>query len=129
MNNLRFSLTNNSDVKYLTEERKFEGTTGINKNISDNLRDEIVLHQNYPNPFNPVTKISFAIPVVTANFAVTTLKIYDVLGREIKKLVNEYKQPGTYEIEFDASFLSSGVYFYKLQSGNFSAIRKMVLIK
>ena len=97
------------------------------------LPDEFVLHQNYPNPFNPTTVIKYQIPNVgDANFASPTnvsLIIYDILGNEITALVNENKPPGIYEIEFDAASLPSGVYLYKLETGSFTQIKKMVLMK
>ena len=83
------------------------------------------LSQNYPNPFNPVTQIKFDIP----KQGFVTMKIFDILGREVSKLVNEVKTPGSYIVDFDGSNLSSGVYFYKLEVNNFSDIKKMVLIK
>jgi hypothetical protein len=83
------------------------------------------LEQNYPNPFNPKTNIKFRI----AESGLTTLKVYDILGNEINTLVNEEKQAGSYELEFDASGLTSGVYFYKLQSGNKVETKKLVLMK
>ncbi len=83
------------------------------------------LEQNYPNPFNPSTVISFKLSV--SSFV--SLKIFDILGREISTLVNEEKQPGNYEVTFDASKLSSGIYFYTLQSGSFVETKKMILIK
>ena len=83
------------------------------------------LFQNYPNPFNPSTKIKFVIP--KSSFVI--LRVYDVLGNEVATLVNEKKSAGNYEINFDASKLSSGIYYYKLVTGNFSQVRKMVLIK
>ena len=83
------------------------------------------LAQNYPNPFNPVTKISFALP--TQGFV--SLKIYDITGREIKTLVNEIKQAGYYTVNFNSSNLSSGVYFYRIQSGDFVQTKRMVLLK
>ena len=83
------------------------------------------LSQNYPNPFNPVTKINFSIP----KQGMVTLKVFDMLGREVANLVNEYKQAGYYSIDFNASRLSSGIYFYKLQANDFSDIKKMVLVK
>jgi hypothetical protein len=83
------------------------------------------LSQNYPNPFNPVTKINFALP--KTGFA--TLKVYDILGRQVSLLVNEVKQAGYYSIDFDATKLASGVYFYKLESGTFSDVKRMVLVK
>jgi len=86
---------------------------------------EFKLDQNYPNPFNPSTKISWQSPVSGHQ----KLKIYDVLGNEVVTLVNEYKSAGSYEIEFNATSLSSGVYFYKLQAGSFVQTKKMILIK
>ncbi|MCC6253620.1 MAG: T9SS type A sorting domain-containing protein, partial [Ignavibacteriaceae bacterium] len=86
---------------------------------------EFKLEQNYPNPFNPSTKISWQSPVSSHQ----TLKVYDVLGNEVATLVNEYKTAGSYEVEFNASSLSSGVYFYRLQAGSFVQTRKMILIK
>jgi hypothetical protein len=83
------------------------------------------LEQNYPNPFNPSTSIKYQIP--STNFV--TLKVYDVLGREIATLVNEVKQPGTYAVQFDGSGLASGIYFYKLQAGSFADVKKLVLVK
>jgi hypothetical protein len=83
------------------------------------------LSQNYPNPFNPVTKINFALP----KQGFVTLKIYDITGREIQKLVSEVKQAGYYSVDFNGSSLSSGVYFYKIQSGDFISVKRMVLIK
>lgn len=86
------------------------------------------LNQNYPNPFNPSTKISWQSPVGSH----TTLKIYDVLGNEVATLVDEYRDAGSYEIEFNVGqniSLSSGLYFYKLQSGEFVQTKKMILAK
>jgi hypothetical protein len=86
---------------------------------------EFHLSQNYPNPFNPSTKISWQSPVSSHQ----TLKVYDVLGNEIATLVNEEKPAGNYEVEFNASMLSSGIYFYKLQAGSFVETKKIVLIR
>jgi len=83
------------------------------------------LCQNYPNPFNPSTKISYQLPKA-GNI---TLKVFDVLGKEVTTLVNEYKNIGRYEIEFNANNLPSGVYFYQLKAGNFVQTKKMILIK
>lgn len=80
---------------------------------------------NYPNPFNPVTKISWLSPIGSWQ----TLKVYDILGNEITTLVNEYKPKGNYEIEFDATGLPSGVYFYRLKAGDFIKTNKMLLLK
>jgi len=83
------------------------------------------LEQNYPNPFNPSTSIKFTVP--SSEFV--SLKVYDVLGNEVTTLVNEQKAPGVYEVRFDAGDLSSGVYIYKLQAGNFTQTRKLMLMK
>ena len=83
------------------------------------------LSQNYPNPFNPVTTIRYSIPRM--NF--TTIKVYNILGKEVVTLVNEEKSAGTYEIKFDASQLASGVYFYRIHSGEFTDNKKLILLK
>ena len=93
-----------------------------NENI---LPNQFSLEQNYPNPFNPSTKISWKSPVGSYQ----TLKVYDVLGDEVALLVDGYRQAGSYEIEFNASQLSTGVYFYKLQAGDFIETKKMVLLR
>lgn len=117
----------NSQIGWLTGDygriAKFTGTTSVeNQNVIPN---KFTLEQNYPNPFNPSTKISWQSPAAGWQ----TLKVYDILGNEIATLVNEEKPAGTYEIEFDGSVLSSGIYFYKLTAGAFSETRKMLLMK
>ncbi len=105
---------------------------GVVSGVDDEIihPDEFVLFQSYPNPFNPTTKIKFQIPNVVSSFSLrTTLIIYDVLGNEIAILVNEEKLSGTYEVEFDASNLPSGVYMYRLTTGNFSSSKKLILLK
>jgi len=89
------------------------------------LPSEFALSQNYPNPFNPTTVISYQLPVTN----VVTLKVYDILGKEVVSLVNEVKVAGNYKVTFDASRLASGMYFYRLSSGNFYSVKKLVLIK
>jgi hypothetical protein len=83
------------------------------------------LEQNYPNPFNPSTEISFSIPTAGN----TSLEIYNILGQKVATLVNKELNLGLHKYQFDASNLSSGIYFYKLQSNNFTSIKKMMLIK
>jgi hypothetical protein len=83
------------------------------------------LEQNYPNPFNPSTNIRFTIPEKEH----VTLKVFDVLGREITTLVNEVKEAGTYNIKFNAQNLPSGVYLYTLAAGKYTATKKMMLVK
>lgn len=89
------------------------------------IPSEFNLAQNYPNPFNPSTVISYRLPVSGD----VTLKVYDLLGREVAELVNEEKPAGTYEVTFDASGLSSGVYYYKITAGDYSETKKMVLLR
>jgi|GEM_PF-2943519 len=98
---------------------------------SNNLPDDYILEQNYPNPFNPSTKIKYSIPRSTEFYSVpqTTLKVYDLLGKEVATLVNEEQKAGNYEVNFDAKNLSSGIYFYRLQSGSFSQTKKLLLLK
>jgi len=86
---------------------------------------EFQLNQNYPNPFNPETKISYSLPLEEF----VTIKVYDVLGREVTTLVNEKESAGIHEINLNASAFSSGTYFYKMQAGNFVASKKLILIK
>jgi len=83
------------------------------------------LYDNYPNPFNPTTVIEYQLAAVGD----VTLKVYDVLGREVKILVNERQNAGTHTVKFDGSSLSSGVYFYRLHSGSYTATKKLLLLK
>ena len=99
---------------------------GVNSEGSK-IPSKYSLSQNYPNPFNPITKIKFDI--AANSVGQTFLSVYDILGREIATLVNEQLQPGSYEVTFDGSNLPSGVYFYKLISGNFILTKKLVLLK
>ncbi len=94
------------------------------------LPSKFELFQNFPNPFNPSTTINYSIPqLLSESFQNVQLKIYDILGREISELVNQKQLPGNYEVVFDASSLSSGIYFYKLQTSNFIEIKKMIVLK
>jgi hypothetical protein len=102
--------------------------TGI-KPINNEVPNEYKLYQNYPNPFNPVTKIRFEVPLSKGGSGVVSLKIYDITGREITTLINESLNPGTYEITFDGNNLSSGIYFYRIQTKSFSDTKRMVFIK
>lgn len=101
----------------------------------NNLPDKYELFQNYPNPFNPTTTITFTIPRVESRHASTlqhvTLKVYDIFGREVATLVDEYKDAGVYKTQFSInnSQLSSGIYFYKIKTGDFIETKKMVLLK
>ena len=116
-----------NDVSYPLKKIALHGQssiTGVDENISAQpLKFE--LQQNYPNPFNPFTTINYNIPVA----AFVSLKVYDILGKEVAILVNEEKPAGKYEMKFDAANLSSGIYFYKIQAANFFEIKKMILLK
>jgi hypothetical protein len=93
--------------------------------ISNVIPDKFNLYQNYPNPFNPVTNIKFDIP----KSSFVTLKVYNVLGKESALLLNESKSAGSYEIDFDASSLTSGVYFYRIETESFTETKRMVILK
>jgi len=93
---------------------------------------EFALHQNYPNPFNPSTAIEFSVASAsggTGDRTKVTLKVYDVLGREVATLVNESLQPGRYKLTFDATGLASGVYLYRLRAGEFTQTKRMMLLR
>jgi hypothetical protein len=117
------NITNSAFHNYDDDKQsKFKlGKNSLNIEIPNKYE----LFQNYPNPFNPSTTINFGVP----NSSFVSLKIYDVLGREVTDLVSEIKSAGNYEVTFNASELSSGIYFYKLQADNFIEIKKMTLIK
>jgi subtilisin-like proprotein convertase family protein len=95
------------------------------ENNSSEIPKQFTLFQNYPNPFNPVTKITYGIP----EQSFVKLTVYDIVGREVSKLVNEMKLPGIYNASFDGSNLSSGVYYYKIEAGDFIQNKKMILVK
>jgi hypothetical protein len=119
---------------------KFDGTRWslYGSNFAYNFTDvaekprtppQFTLDQNYPNPFNPMTNIKFQIPSSNAQLEFVSLKVFDVLGREVATLVNEAKPPGEYSVTFDASNLPSGMYYYRFSSGNFTQTRKMILMR
>lgn len=132
-------ITYNNGMYYLipTDMRWYPSNqeSGINRitldiavNIADyniNIPQAFSISQNYPNPFNPVTKIKYSIP----QRSFVAIKIYDVLGKEVTTLVNEEKQSGNHEVEFNASNFSSGVYFYRMQAGDFTDTKKILLMK
>jgi len=99
--------------------------TGVDEKLIGLNPQTFELYANYPNPFNPSTKIRYAI----SQTVFTTLKVYSILGQEAAVLINEEKTPGVYEVNFDGLKLSSGTYIYKLQAGDYSMTRKMLLLK
>jgi hypothetical protein len=121
------SYTNPSDSVNFTTASIVEAelTPASAEQINNVVPQNFQLEQNYPNPFNPSTTIRYSIP--EASFA--TVKVYDMLGNEVVTLVNEEQHAGEYEVEFDASHLSSGIYFYKLQTAYYVETKKMILMK
>ena len=103
---------------------KYSQTTGISQ-ISSQAPEKFSLSQNYPNPFNPVTKIKYELRV--SNYV--SLNVFDVTGKEVSSLINQIQSAGTYEVSFDATSLTSGIYFYKLETDNFSETKRMLLVK
>lgn len=114
----------NVGSKMFVDDLAWSNTSDV-KELGNEVPNEFSLTQNYPNPFNPSTKIRYSLPEVS--FA--TLKVYDILGNEVATLVSEEQQAGNYEVDFSASGMSSGFYFYKLQAGNFIETKKMILMK
>ncbi len=106
------------------DEWEDNGVTAVEK-LKNTAPRSLVLAQNYPNPFNPTTMISFTLP----SSEMATLTVFNIMGQKVATLVNERLESGSYQIQFDASALSNGIYFYKLDAGNFSSIKKMTLIK
>ena len=97
----------------------------VNISEEESVPAEFYLSQNYPNPFNPITNFEFRI----SDFGFVSLKVYDLLGREVAVLIDEEKSAGEYEVEFNGEGLSSGMYFYTLKAGNFTDTKKMILLK
>ena len=118
------------NLRYRLKQIDYDGTFEYSQEISV-MTEEVALlytfqiHNNYPNPFNPATTISYEI----ATSGLTTITIYDMLGKEVDILLNTNQEPGRYELKFDGSDLSSGVYFCKFTSGNNTKIIKMLLVK
>ncbi len=112
---------------YRLKQIDFDGTFEYSEivEIEVQMPEQFSLVQNFPNPFNPSTVIRFSIPQQDH----VTLRVFDVLGKEVAKIIDEQKPAGSYEISFDGSEFSSGVYFYQLLSGKYSSVKKMILNK
>lgn len=119
--------------QYRLKQIDFDGTFEYSNSIEAEILPpaKFSLEQNYPNPFNPSTTIKYSIPDVGTGLAVSnvTLKVFDVLGNEVATLVNEVKPAGNYKVEFNASNLATGVYYYKIIAGDFVQTKKMILLK
>ncbi len=123
LNSIEIGRDKLDEVKEFYESNFKYQIVGVNKNKK--LPVKFVLEQNYPNPFNPATTIKYSIP----QNELVTLKVYDILGEEKVELVNEIKSAGSYQLTFDGSDLTSGVYYYSLQAGEYVETRKMILLK
>jgi hypothetical protein len=116
---------------FKSPNRRWDSTTvtivlaDIGDNLIESTHRTYKLNNNYPNPFNPSTKISYSIP----RKSMVTLEVYDLAGNQISTLVNEEKSAGSYEVVFEASQLTSGVYFYTLRTGNYTETKKMVVLR
>jgi hypothetical protein len=110
-------------LKQINRDGSFTYSTSLE--VTTGLPQTFALAQNYPNPFNPTTTIEYDLP----KEAPVRLTVYDNLGREVKTLVTAVQQPGYYKLVFDAHTLSSGVYYYRIQAGEFVKIRKLLLLK
>ncbi|MCA0447035.1 MAG: T9SS type A sorting domain-containing protein [Bacteroidetes bacterium] len=115
-----------SPAVYRLKQLDLDGTVSFSQILTiENKPTEFALQQNYPNPFNPVTVITYQL----ASKGNVELRVFDMLGREVKTLVNQVKEAGNYSVDFSAENLPSGVYFYRLNAGNFSETRKMTILK
>ena len=110
-------------LKQVDFDGSFAYSSTINVEVTNPVQFE--LSQNYPNPFNPSTTINFTIP----QSSIVNLKVFNALGEEVKSLVNKQLESGTHSITFDATDLNSGIYFYRIEAGQYSDVRKMTLIK
>ncbi len=127
-----FEVTDEFRIGFITNEINFYYSSATGVEDEENLLTKFKLYQNYPNPFNPTTKIKFSIPIVETGHAPslqTFLIVYDALGRKVATLVNEEKPAGEYEVQFDGSGLTSGIYFYQLKAGDYVQTKKFVLMK
>jgi len=112
-------------LKQIDTDGKYDYSDIVEVNVANQTPSKFELSQNYPNPFNPSTEISFSIPQ-DGNVKLT---VFNSIGQEITTLMNQHKESGSYKVKFDASKLTSGIYFYKLESGSFVSVKKMMLIK
>ncbi len=129
---LRMVINSNADIKSIEAVQKYSTTSAMSKRSKKSIAyngsakvTEYAISQNYPNPFNPSTTINYQIP----KSGLVSLKVYDINGNEVANLVNETKETGRYSVEFNAKNLASGVYFYRIISGDFVQTKKMAILK
>jgi hypothetical protein len=125
---LTMQINSRGDIFYLDYDTLFKidnNITEVKYNEGSTVPNSYSLSQNYPNPFNPTTRIKYSIP----QKSFVSISAFDILGKKVASLVNSEKEPGNYEIEFDGSRLTSGMYFYKLQANDFSQTKKFMLVK
>jgi hypothetical protein len=117
--------------QYRLKQIDYDGTFNYSNTVEVDIviPDEFILYQNYPNPFNPVTLIKYVIPGNVETLHATSLRIVDILGKNVATIVNELQEPGIYEVRWDASSYPSGIYFYQLQVGSFVDTKRMLLLK
>lgn len=120
-------VSNSGQYTYRLKQIDFDGTFSYSPEVMVDVTAplEFSLSQNYPNPFNPVTVIKYTIPTDSK----VLLTIYNTLGEKVATLVNEMQKAGRYEVEFNASKYSSGVYFYRIESGSYVSVKKMMILK
>ena len=120
----------NPEISPMLDSIGFKNQTTDVKNNKSELSDKLILKQNYPNPFNPTTIIEYSLPQVqNAESLLVQLKLYDILGRKIKTLVNKVQSPGNYKIIMDSSSLANGIYYYRISFNKKSIVKKMLILK
>ena len=125
LNSITLSRTFSEEIENFYKTNFTDFPVSVEDENANQLPLQFRLYQNFPNPFNPSTTIRYRIPETV----LVTLKVYDILGREVATLVNEEKSARSYEVEFNGSNLSSGVYFYRIVTGNYNSVKKMILLK
>jgi len=122
---IRITNVDDGDVLDISDDVfTIDMVTGVEE-LEEGIPSEFDLSQNYPNPFNPITLIKYQVPEAS----LVSIKVYDLIGREVTVLVNEIKQPGNYQISFDGKNLASGIYFYKMKAAEFVSVKKMNILK
>jgi hypothetical protein len=114
-----------TDQGEILRYRERSGTNAVRLERDEKLPVQVLLQQNYPNPFNPSTTIKYELP----RASIVSLRVFDMLGREVSVLLNERKDAGVHEVKFDAVGLASGVYFYRMQAGDFVQTSKLLLVR